>query len=230
MVLHHTSCRDFLEILEFRSPWRLRKPRSEGQIHLNILPRRFAAEIGVSRVTKSWPCHMEPNFQRLLKTILTFQTYKTPIFSPFSHRFSIDFPMKNFPSPKKIPLRRVQDELDGSFGVWSHGLRNCQRCAEGLVLSVTMPSPMQLWNQEVSSRSVRWYWIILNTYFIFFHHTFHFSVQMEINVHFFQKMIYKWRAFHISMWFFACNRIWSNQSVGIGRQKFGQFLNNQDMP
>jgi hypothetical protein len=34
---------------------------------------------------------------------LTFQTYKTPIFSPFSHRFSIDFPMKNFPSPKKSP-------------------------------------------------------------------------------------------------------------------------------
>ena len=125
---------------------------------------------------------------------------------------------------------RFPYELDGSFGVWSHGLRNCQRCAEGLVLSVTMPSPMQLWNQEVSSRSVRWYWIILNTYFIFFHHTFHFSVQMETNVHFFQKMIYKWRAFHISMWFFACNRIWSNQSVGIGRQKFGQFLNNQDMP
>ena len=121
---------------------------------------------------------------------------------------------------------RFPYELDGSFGVWSHGLRNCQKCAEGLALSVTMPSPMQLWNQEVSSRSVRWCWIILNTYFIFFHHTFHFSVQMEINVHFFQKMIYKWWAFHISMWFFACNRIWSTQSVGIGRQNFGQFLNN----
>ena len=30
----------------------------------------------------------------------------------------------------------------------------------------------------------------------------------------------------ISMWFFACNRIWSTQSVGIGRQNFVQFLNN----
>ena len=39
---------------------------------------------------------------------------------------------------------RFPYELDGSFGVWSHGLRNCQKCAEGLALSVTMPSPMQL--------------------------------------------------------------------------------------
>ena len=128
MVLHHTSCRDFLEILEFRSPWRLRKPRSEGQIHLNILPRRFAAEIGVSRVTKSWPCHLEPNFQRLLETILTFQTYKTPIFSPFSHRFSIDFPMKNFPSPKKIPLRRVQEPSGAKRAVTSARSASASRC------------------------------------------------------------------------------------------------------
>ena len=102
MIVHHTSCRDVLEICEFRSPWRLRKPRSEGQFYFNILQRRFAAEIGVSRVTKSWPCHMEPSFQRILETILTFQTSKALISAPFSHRFSIDFPIKNHQKPEKI--------------------------------------------------------------------------------------------------------------------------------
>ena len=124
MRVHHTSCRDVLEICEFRSPWRLRKPRSEGQFYFNILPRRFAAEIGVSRVTKSWPCHMEPSFQRILETILTFQTSKALISAPFSHRFSIDFPSKTIKNPKKSP----QEPSGAKRAVTSARSASASRC------------------------------------------------------------------------------------------------------